>query len=89
MIVGKTKRPRNVDATRVAAILYRDWGTSKAYAGFCDPEAKDTGRPLYLLFVREQPVIAPRSISWFTPENPTSRGTPEIFGQSQLMITIQ
>jgi amino acid transporter len=31
MIVGKTKRPRNVDATRAAAILYGDWGTSKAY----------------------------------------------------------
>jgi amino acid transporter len=31
MIVGKTKRPRNVDAFRAAAILYGDWGTSKAY----------------------------------------------------------
>ena len=31
MIVGKTKRPRNVDAPRAAAILYGDWGTSKAY----------------------------------------------------------
>jgi len=31
MIVGKTKRPRNVDAARAAAILYGDWGTSKAY----------------------------------------------------------
>src|SRR5260221_6998290 len=31
MIVGKTKRPRNVDAPRAAAILYVDWGTSKAY----------------------------------------------------------
>ncbi|MBV8899110.1 MAG: universal stress protein UspA, partial [Verrucomicrobia bacterium] len=31
MIVGKTKRPRNVDALRAAAILYGDWGTSKAY----------------------------------------------------------
>jgi amino acid transporter len=31
MIVGKTKRPRNVDAIRAAAILYGDWGTSKAY----------------------------------------------------------
>src|ERR1700731_1916205 len=31
MIVGKTKRPRNVDWPRAAAILYRDWGTSKAY----------------------------------------------------------
>src|SRR5215470_5145415 len=31
MIVGKTKRPRNVDASRAAAILYGDWGTSKAY----------------------------------------------------------
>jgi amino acid transporter len=30
-IVGKTKRPRNVDAPRAAAILYGDWGTSKAY----------------------------------------------------------
>jgi amino acid transporter len=27
----KTKRPRNVDAPRAAAILYGDWGTSKAY----------------------------------------------------------
>ena len=26
-----TKRPRNVDAKRAAAILYGDWGTSKAY----------------------------------------------------------
>ena len=31
MNVGKTKRPRNVDAPRAAAILYGDWGTSKAY----------------------------------------------------------
>src|SRR6478672_10951428 len=31
MIVGKTKRPRNVDWKRAAAILYGDWGTSKAY----------------------------------------------------------
>src|SRR5580692_1483534 len=31
MIVARTKRPRNVDAPRAAAILYGDWGTSKAY----------------------------------------------------------
>jgi amino acid transporter/nucleotide-binding universal stress UspA family protein len=31
VIVGKTKRPRNVDALRASAILYGDWGTSKAY----------------------------------------------------------
>ena len=31
MIAGDTKRPRNVDAPRAAAILYGDWGTSKAY----------------------------------------------------------
>ncbi|HWD93419.1 MAG TPA: universal stress protein [Verrucomicrobiae bacterium] len=31
MISTSTKRPRNVDAPRVAAILYGDWGTSKAY----------------------------------------------------------
>ena len=31
MIIGKTKRPRNVDTPRAAAILYGDWGTSKAY----------------------------------------------------------
>src|ERR1700694_3196798 len=31
MIVAKTKRPRNVDAARAAAILYGDWGPSKAY----------------------------------------------------------
>src|ERR1700692_4144884 len=31
LVVGKTKRPRNVDSTRAAAILYGDWGTSKAY----------------------------------------------------------
>jgi amino acid transporter len=31
MIVLKTKRPRNVDSPRAAAILYGDWGTSKAY----------------------------------------------------------
>ena len=31
MLVGKTKRPRNVDSPRAAAILYGDWGTSKAY----------------------------------------------------------
>jgi amino acid transporter len=31
MITAKTKRPRNVDAPRAAAILYGDWGTSKAY----------------------------------------------------------
>jgi amino acid transporter/nucleotide-binding universal stress UspA family protein len=31
LIVGNTKRPRNVDWPRAAAILYGDWGTSKAY----------------------------------------------------------
>lgn len=31
MIASGTKRPRNVDWTRAAAILYGDWGTSKAY----------------------------------------------------------
>jgi amino acid transporter len=31
MILGTTKRPRNVDTKRAAAILYGDWGTSKAY----------------------------------------------------------
>jgi amino acid transporter/nucleotide-binding universal stress UspA family protein len=31
MIAGATKRPRNVDSPRAAAILYGDWGTSKAY----------------------------------------------------------
>src|SRR3979490_3420473 len=31
MIASNTKRPRNVDAIRAAAILYGDWGTSKAY----------------------------------------------------------
>jgi len=31
MLVGKTKRPRNVDSPCAAAILYGDWGTSKAY----------------------------------------------------------
>lgn len=31
MIATMTKRPRNVDAPRAAAILYGDWGTSKAY----------------------------------------------------------
>ena len=31
MLVGKTKRPRNVDSHCAAAILYGDWGTSKAY----------------------------------------------------------
>jgi len=31
MISTTTKRPRNVDAPRAAAILYGDWGTSKAY----------------------------------------------------------
>ena len=31
MIATNTKRPRNVDAPRAAAILYGDWGTSKAY----------------------------------------------------------
>jgi hypothetical protein len=34
MIFGKTKRPRNVDSARAAAILYGDWGTSKAYFDF-------------------------------------------------------
>jgi amino acid transporter/nucleotide-binding universal stress UspA family protein len=29
--LGTTKRPRDVDAPRAAAILYGDWGTSKAY----------------------------------------------------------
>jgi amino acid transporter len=31
MIATGTKRPRNLDWTRAAAILYGDWGTSKAY----------------------------------------------------------
>jgi amino acid transporter/nucleotide-binding universal stress UspA family protein len=31
MLAGKSKRPRNVDWARAAAILYGDWGTSKAY----------------------------------------------------------
>ena len=31
MIATGTKRPRNVDSPRAAAILYGDWGTSKAY----------------------------------------------------------
>src|SRR5437764_427824 len=31
MIASTTKRPRNVNAPRAAAILYGDWGTSKAY----------------------------------------------------------
>ena len=31
MFVTTTKRPRNVDTPRAAAILYGDWGTSKAY----------------------------------------------------------
>ncbi|MBI5397456.1 MAG: universal stress protein [Verrucomicrobia bacterium] len=31
MIASVTKRPRNVDVPRAAAILYGDWGTSKAY----------------------------------------------------------
>ena len=31
MVAGNTRRPRNVDVPRAAAILYGDWGTSKAY----------------------------------------------------------
>jgi amino acid transporter/nucleotide-binding universal stress UspA family protein len=31
MIATNIKRPRNVDTPRAAAILYGDWGTSKAY----------------------------------------------------------
>src|SRR3954464_14398829 len=31
MIATHVKRPRNVDVPRAAAILYGDWGTSKAY----------------------------------------------------------
>src|SRR3954462_8053569 len=31
MMSTTTRRPRNVDAKRAAAILYGDWGTSKAY----------------------------------------------------------
>src|SRR5215467_1860458 len=31
MTATNVKRPRNVDAPRAAAILYGDWGTSKAY----------------------------------------------------------
>jgi amino acid transporter/nucleotide-binding universal stress UspA family protein len=31
MIPTSVRRPRNVDAPRAAAILYGDWGTSKAY----------------------------------------------------------
>ena len=30
-VTTTTRRPRNVDAPRAAAILYGDWGTSKAY----------------------------------------------------------
>src|ERR1044071_2496152 len=31
MIATNVRRPRNVDVPRAAAILYGDWGTSKAY----------------------------------------------------------
>src|SRR5665213_1447533 len=31
IVAGNTRRPRDVDAPRAAAILYGDWGTSKAY----------------------------------------------------------
>src|SRR5450432_525381 len=31
MLAVTTHRPRNVNAPRAAAILYGDWGTSKAY----------------------------------------------------------
>src|SRR6202166_840956 len=31
IVASNTRRPRNVDAPRAAAILYGDWGTSKAY----------------------------------------------------------
>src|SRR5580692_1594193 len=31
IVAGTTRRPRNVDIPRAAAILYGDWGTSKAY----------------------------------------------------------
>lgn len=31
MLLSATKRPRNVNASQAAAILYGDWGTSKAY----------------------------------------------------------
>ncbi len=31
IVAGNTRRPRNVDSPRAAAILYGDWGTSKAY----------------------------------------------------------
>src|SRR5437660_6968682 len=31
MITTDIKRPRNIDVPRAAAILYGDWGTSKAY----------------------------------------------------------
>ena len=31
MIPTNIKRPRNVDVSRAAAILYGAWGTSKAY----------------------------------------------------------
>jgi amino acid transporter len=31
IVASTTRRPRNVDAPRAAAILYGDWGTSKAY----------------------------------------------------------
>jgi hypothetical protein len=31
MILPGSSRPRNVDWPRAAAILYGDWGTSKAY----------------------------------------------------------
>src|ERR1700683_4128014 len=31
IVTGNTRRPRNVVVPRAAAILYGDWGTSKAY----------------------------------------------------------
>ena len=31
IVAGNTRRPRNLDVPRAAAILYGDWGTSKAY----------------------------------------------------------
>src|SRR5271168_2118221 len=31
IVAGNTRRPRNVDVPRASALLYGDWGTSKAY----------------------------------------------------------
>src|SRR5271168_4763099 len=50
LVTGNTRRPRNVDVPRAAAILYGDWGTSKAYVVGLAFAVGGYGASFYLIF---------------------------------------